>query len=402
MIMKKPIYITTITALVIFTVMSACDVQNPGPIDEDALNSEEAIPGLVVGMSSDFSLGYRVTTYWGSVWADEQIHSGTFAAPTIFRTGSINSEDVDPWWGPAHRARWVAENGIERIQNILGEQYDENFYAARANLFAGYANRHIGENACYAVIDGGPAEDFTLHFDRSKEYFDEAIRIAQNVGNSELYTAALAGRASVLAARGEWTAAANDAMEVPIDFRHEAIYSLNSSRENNNWPTNTINRGEYSVYSTPWDGVDDPRLPQEEILTEGGDTATAADGNTPWVTQLKHETEADNIALSKGTEMLLIRAEMELRENQDIDAALNHINEGRDFHGLDPVDADNLEEAWEILHYERGADLWLEGRRFWDLRRWNEEDGPAHHPFLNDRDNCVPIGSEEIGSNENL
>lgn len=400
--MKKSIFITTIALLVIFLAVSACDVQNPGPIAEDALNNEEAIPGLVVGMSSDFSLGYRVTTYWGSVWADEQIHSGTFAAPTIFRTGNLNSEDVDPWWGSAHRARWVAENGVERIRNILEDQYDANFYAARANLLAGYANRHLGENVCYAVFDGGPAEDFTLHFDRSKDFFDEAIRIAENIGNSEIYTAGIAGRASVLAAQGNWNAAANDAIEVPLDFRHEAIYSLNSGRENNNWPSNTINRGEYSVHNTPWEGVEDPRLPQQQVLTEDGELDTAADGNTPWVTQLKHATEADNIALSKGTEMLLIRAEMELRENQNITAALEHINEGRKFHGLEDVEAGNLQEAWDILHFERGADMWLEGRRFWDLRRWNQDDGPANHPFLNNRDNCVPIGSEEIGSNENL
>lgn len=400
--MKKSIFITTVAAMILILIISACDVQNPGPIAEDSLNSEEAIPGLVTGMSSDFSLGYRVTTYWGGVWSDDLIHSGTFAAPTIFRTGEINSEDVDPWWGPAHRARWVAENGVERIQNILDEGYDQSFYAARANLFAGYANRHLGENVCHAVIDGGPAEDFTVHFERAEEYLSESIRIAENIGNSELYMAALSGRASVLAAKGDWVGAANDAMEIPIDFRYEALYSLNSSRENNNWPTNTIDRGEYSVFSTPWDGVDDPRLPQEVVLTAGGDTATAADGNTPWITQLKHETEADNIALAKGTEMLLIRAEMELRENQDIDEALEYINEGRGFHGLDPVDADNLEEVWEILHYERGADMWLEGRRFWDLRRWNEDDGPANHSFLDGRDNCVPIGQEEIGSNENL
>lgn len=400
--MQKPIFITTVAAMIFTLIISGCDVQNPGPIAEDSLNSEEAIPGLVTGMSSDFSLGYRVTTYWGGVWSDDMIHSGTFAAPTIFRTGSINSEDVDPWWGPAHRARWVAENGVERIQNILGEEYDQNFYAARANLFAGFANRHLGENVCHAVIDGGPAEDFTVHFDRAEDYLNESLRIAENIGNSELYDAALAARASVLAAKGDWVGAANDATEIPIEFRHEAVYSLNSGRENNNWPTNTIDRGEYSVYSTPWDGVDDPRLPQEVVLTADGDTATAADGNTPWISQLKHETEADNIALAKGTEMLLIRAEMELRENQDIDEALGYINEGRDFHGLDPVEADNLEEAWEILHYERGADMWLEGRRFWDLRRWNNDEGPANHPFLDGRDNCVPIGLEEIGSNENL
>lgn len=390
------------TALILFVIISACDVQNPGPISEDSLDNPEAVPGLVVGMSADFSLGYRVATYWGSVWSDDLIHSGTFAAPTIFSTGEINSFDVDPWWGPAHRARWVAESGIERIQDILEDEYNESVHAARANLLAGYANRHLGENACYMVIDGGPAEDFMLHFDRAEEYFSEAISIAENIGETDIRTAAVAGRASAFAAQGDWTAAADDASEISVDFRYDAVFSTNSSRENNNWPTNTIDRGEYSVYSTPWDGVDDPRLPQEVMQTAGGDTATAADGSTPWIAQLKHASEGDNIALSKGTEMLLIRAEMELRENEDINAALDYINEGRDFHGLDPVTATSVEEAWEVLHFERGADMWLEGRRFWDLRRWYEDEGPAHHDFLEGRDRCVPIGQEELDMNENL
>lgn len=399
--MNKMINKTIALGITVILLMS-CEVENPGPIAESSLNSQEAVPGLVVGMSADFSLANRVTTYWGGVWSDDLIHSGTFAAPTIFSTGELNSEDVDPWWNSAHRARWVAENGIERIQNILGDEFNQNFYAARAYLFAGYSNRILGENVCHAVFDGGPRENFTNHFVRSEEHFTNALAIAESIGEADLRNAALAGRASVRAALGDWDGAAQDAEEVPVEYKFEAVYSLNSSRENNNWPTNTIVRGEYSVYSTPWDGVDDPRLPQELMETASGDTATAANGTTPWIAQLKYPTEGTNIPLSKGTEMLLIRAEMELRLNQDVDAAIDLMNESRNYHGLADISAADLDEAWSHLHYERGADMWIEGRRFWDLRRWVEEDGPAYHPFLENRDRCVPIGRGELDMNDNL
>lgn len=395
--------IISLLSVVLFLFVSGCEVENPGPIAENSLNSPAAVPGIVVGMSSDLSVAFRITTYWGSVWSGDLSHSGTFAAPTVFSTGEINSEDVDPWWGDAHRARWVAENGIERLQDILGPEFNENIYAARANLYAGYANRILGENACFAVIDGGEQQDHTVHFERAEQYFGTALEIAETIGDANLRNAAYAGRASVKAALGNWTGAADDAMEVPVDYVFEAVYSLNSGRENNNWPTNTIIRGEYGVWGTQWEGSDDPRLPQEAILTAEGDTATAANGTSPWVTQMKHETEADNIALSKGTEMLLIRAEAELRENQDIGAAMALINEGRTHHGLDDLSATGLEEAWEHLQNERGADMWLEGRRFWDVRRWFEEgSGPAYHGFLEGRDTCVPIGLQELNSNPNL
>lgn len=396
-VMKK-----LISLLAIIVISSGCDVQNPGPIEESSLNSEEAVPGLVVGMSADLSFALRTTTYWGSIWADEQTHSGTFAAPTVFSSGAINSEDIDPWWEDAQRARWVAENGLGRIEDILGDEFNSNPNVARAYLFAGYANRVLGENACNAVIDGGESQSNTVHFERAEEHFSNAMNIANNSDDQHLYNAALAGRASVRAALGNWTEAANDAAEIPVDYRFEAVYSINSSRENNNWPSRTTERGEYTVWDTQWEGINDPRLPQEVIFTSGGDTATAANGATPWITQLKYPTDDTNIALSKGTEMLLIRAEMELRENQDFDAAMNYINQGRAHHGLTDLGAGNLEEAWDHLQDERGKDMWLEGRRFWDLRRWYEETGPSHNNYIENQDKCVPIGQSELEMNPNL
>lgn len=396
--MKKLISMFILVALIY-----GCDVQNPGPIEEDALDSPEAVPGIVVGMSADLSVAYRQTTIWGSVWADELTHSGTYAAPTVFSTGEINSEDVDPWWEFAQRARWVAERGIERISDTYGEEeFNSSEHVAKAYLYAGYSNRILGENACEAVIDGGERQEFSVHFNRAADHFTEAARIAENIDNDHLLTAALAGRASVQAALGNWIEAAEDAGRVPIEYRFEAVYSMNTVRENNDWPPNTIQRGEYSVWGTPWEGSDDPRLPQEVLLTEEGDTASAANGRTPWITQLKYDTDDANIALSKGTEMLLIRAEMNLRENQDINRAMELINAGRNYHGLDGLRASSLEEAWRHLQDERGKDMWLEGRRFWDLRRWYEESGPSHNNYLDGQDTCVPIGQGELEMNENL
>ena len=215
--MKKLIAITAVILL------SGCDVQNPGPIEESALNSSNAIPGLVVGMSADLSFAYTSTTYWGSIWADEQTHSGTFSAPTIFSSGALNSEDVDPWWEDAQRARWVAEDGLNRMEEVLGEEFSSNINVAKAYLYAGYSNRMLGENACYAVIDGGEQQPNTVYFERAEGHFNNALDIADNLGEQDLYLAALAGRASVRAALGNWAAAAEDASKVPVDYTFEAV-----------------------------------------------------------------------------------------------------------------------------------------------------------------------------------
>src|SRR5690625_1682306 len=201
-------------------------------------------------MSSDLSLAVSQTTYWSSVWADELTHSGTYAAHKIFSTGVIQSEDVDPWWNDAQRARWVAESGIERIENLLGEEFNQSEYAARANLYAGYANRILGEHSCDAAIDGGSGEPYSLFFAGAEQRFSRARGIAGRLGNGNMRSPALAGRASGKADRDGWRGAVADAEQVPVDCRFDAVFSLDSSRENNGWPANTINRGELSVWGT--------------------------------------------------------------------------------------------------------------------------------------------------------
>ena len=100
--------------------------------------------------------------------------------------------------------------------------------------------------------------------------------------------------------------------------------------------------------------------------------------------------------------MLLIQAEMELRANQDINEAMSFINQGRTYHDLSDLTAGNLQQAWNHLQDERGKDMWLEGRRFWDLRRWYDESGPSHNDYLEGQDKCVPIGQSELEANNNL
>jgi len=98
----------------------------------------------------------------------------------------------------------------------------------------------------------------------------------------------------------------------------------------------------------------------------------------------------------------MLRAENALR-NSDIPTAFGFINQQRAFYALAalPVPTD-INAAWATLEKERGAVTWLEGRRLWDLRRWNADTGPAHNSFLDTRDKCIPISLEERQANPNL
>lgn len=396
-----------------FTLLSACsflDVSNPGPIDDTDLSKVSAMPGLVTGMAFDLSRAMDAVTQETAIMADELYHGGSYAAEGLFNRGIVRSEDVNGMWGDLHRARWVAESGIERMKTVLDTTFDGSPFAARAYIYAGLANRLIGENVCEAVIDGGPAEDFKTHFARAELQFTEAIRIAGALTGAlrdSLLRAAHGGRASVQAWQDKWTEAIADAALVPTAYVFAAPFSTNTGGENNDLVFETTTRSEYTVYQTQWaQTFGDGRVPWDTIKTPSGAVAVGQDGRTPFFRQRKYETLAADIPLVKGTEMLLLRAEAALRAN-DVAGAMMLINQARAFDNtaaapLPPLAATTQTEAWPILHKERGAVTWLESRRFWDLRRWGAEPPPMQNTYLATRDKCIPISDNERQSNPNL
>lgn len=400
--MRKVSELVGATALL--AVAGACDltVTNPGPIEDAALDVPAAMPGLVTGMSADLSVALNSIVANTAVMGDDLGHSGNYFAQGLFYRGIINPEDVNGLWGNMHRARWAAESGLDRMRDVLGGDFEASPLSARAYLLAGFANRMLGETVCEAVFEDGGALPHSTHFERAEDHFTASAIIAERVDAQDLAWASYGGRAAVRAAQNDWEGAREDASRVPLDFLYEASFSLNTGRENNNLAFETQTRAEYTVHNTPWADVHgDPRVPWDSTYTGGGELQTGADGHTPFLQQQKYPTLGDNIPLTKGTEMLLIRAEAALRSGE-IESAEELINEGREYVGLTTVSVSNEAEAWELLRSERGAVLWLEGRRLWDLRRWYADDGPAHVDFLADRDRCIPISANERLSNPNL
>jgi hypothetical protein len=207
----------------------------------------------------------------------------------------------------------------------------------------------------------------------------------------------------VRAWQGNWAAAVQDAQQVPTNFVYNAIYSTNSTRENNSLVQETYVRREFSLFGTMWAQVfKDPRVPWDTIKTSTGSIQTGQDGKTPYFRQAKYTSLGSAIPLVKGTEMLLLQAEAALR-NSDITTAFTLINQERAFYKMSALTAPtDLPTAWQTLEFERGAVVWLEARRLWDLRRWYVDQGPAHNDFLNGRDKSIPISLSEYQTNVNL
>jgi hypothetical protein len=404
-------------ALVALTPLAGChglfDVQSPGRIADANLNTKDAIDGIVTGMSYDVARALNNSEEAISLLSVELWHGGSYNWGDLPR-GDVKPEDVNGTWEAMFRPRYTTTAGIARIKNLLTpDEFAKSDLVARAYTLAGFANRHIGENVCQTINpETGVPESNTAEFDRGIANFQQAITIAQAANDTVLY-AAYAGLATLEAWKGDWTAAAADAAQVPTAF--EYVAPLMTDGLSNTLSYETHSRYEYSVWSTEYAShYGDARIPWDTAYAKNGKIAVGANGADPMYQEQKYPDLGDDIPLTKGTEMLVLRAEAALRQGTpDITGAYALMNEDRAFYGMAPLPvAGTLAQAWSDLHWERQAVTWLEGRHLWDEQRWFAETGPAHYdipPTVGDpsatlatRDKCIPISQNEAMSNPNV
>lgn len=394
-------HVAALTAVLVGATACEMTVTNPGPIADAALNVATGMPAVVNGMSGDLSLGLGGIILRGGLASGELTAAGNFADEGFFYAGTFSGLNANTDWANLQRARWTAESGLERMKTVLGAGFESNVDTPRAYLYAGFANRLLGENMCSAVIDGGAAQSDSVYFQRADSLFTRAYTLATAKNNTSVVNAALAGRASIRAWLGNWTGAVADAALVPNNFVFNAIYGIGTARENLYMADQTITRREVTVWGTYWatQPKTDPRTPWDTVKT-GSTITKGQDGKTNFFRQLKYTALGSSVPLVKGAEMLVLRAEAALRGG-DIAGMTTLLNTARaQYTGLTPLTAPaTTAAAWTLLQNERGAVTWLEARRLWDMRRWY---AAGTSTFLQGRNKCVPISDNEMASNANL
>jgi starch-binding outer membrane protein, SusD/RagB family len=413
----------------------ACDttVTNPGPVRDEFLvdtNIYFAAAAMVNGAGRALGEGMNWVGYTGAAVARE-IHpagsTGSFGITPRWQSGELNATDADlnTHWNQAQRARWLAEEAIRRLvapgppppgrQLTLAQYYN---LLQLAYVYAGFANRLLGENMCDAVFDGGTLQPNSEYFTRAEEHFTEAIAITGGTPATiqAQANAAYAGRAAVRVYLDKWTESVADAGQVPIAYvMNMSYFNIGEDAQRNRiaWAIgNTPYRAHtewgtwYYDYRT---ATNDPRVPIT-ITTMQGDAAIECCGRVPFYPEAKHSTSASPIRLTSGREMRLIEAEAKLRAG-DWPGAMTSINQVRTAAGVGTITAIDLTDAWRLLKRERGIELWLETRRLGDLRRWKaantpgaldplEQPGAASH--LTRQDLCFPVPPSERQTNPNL
>src|SRR5262249_30501312 len=71
------------------------DVSNPGPIEDAKLQTPDAAPALVVGMSADYANVYDEMVRISAIASDELGHGGSYTQEGLWVRGIIKPDDVN-------------------------------------------------------------------------------------------------------------------------------------------------------------------------------------------------------------------------------------------------------------------------------------------------------------------
>lgn len=393
----------------LFTATASCDtdVVNPGPVDNSFVD-RNAATAMVNGSGRALGSAINWISYTGASLTRE-IHpagsTGSFGITNLWQRGQLLADDADlnTHWEQAQRARWLAEEAVRRLEappppnDILTPTAYANALR-QAYVYAGFANRLLGENMCDGVIDGSAIQPNAIYFTRAESLFTKALLLTGGTAatTTNLNTAAQAGRASVRMYRGDWANAIVDAAAIASTYsynisyfnvgedaqRNRVFFSSGNTRESGSaYRAHTQWSTWHLQYKYGGDGrtlttamlaapvMNDPRISVVIPSTATGDAAIECCGIVPFWPQAKHTSSAAPIRLTSGREMLLIRAEERLRAS-DLVTAMTHINAARTAAGAPTIIAIDLTDGWRLLKRERGIELWLEARRVGDRRRW--------------------------------
>ena len=403
---------TWLAPMGLIALASACelDVSNPGPIQAVALEDPKALTAVVNGAGRDLAEALNWTAYTGGAVSREIFpagSTGSFGITPRQQAGRLADDDGNDWWNQAQRARWTAEDAVERVKRVGGTATTTNATLAQALVWAGFANRHLGENFCDGVINGGGLEPHTVYFERAEANFTEAITVATAANNANLVSAATAGRASVRLLRNNLTGAATDAAAIPNTFVYRMPYFTTDLDQYNRiyWASANQPYRAHTVWNTFYETyrkqTRDPRVPFDSSATQlVGDAAVGNLGRVRWYFQTKYPAQASPINLATGWEMRLIEAEVKLVAN-DVAGAMALVNAHRVALSLAPWTAANATEAWTALKRERGIEMWLESRRLGDFRRWAALNRPGTSDDMTGRDLCfaTPLSEKETNPN---
>lgn len=318
-------------------------------------------------------------------------------------TCSARYEGTVGVYRPLSSARFQGENLANLLEGWTdAEVPNRKTLIAKAAVYAAYSYLLLGESMCAAAFDLGPSVDSPAMFALAEAMFTRAITNATDASAAEFLNMARVGRARTRLDLGNKAGAAADARLVPSGFVKNATYSTVASRRENF--VNVDGLG--NLFSV------DPQFRNFQHMgvadSRVGATNTGrvvAGVNIPVWTQTKYPARNSSIPIARYAEAQLIIAEAEA-DAGNLQAAVGIINALHARVGIPQFSSNDKAAILAHIIVERSAELFIEGQRFGDIRRYNlpliPTPGTQYHAGGTYSDaRCYPFPGIESDGNPN-
>lgn len=380
------------------------DVSNPNNLVEESIRQESAASAVVNGALS--LTASSISQIWQPylVASDELYWIGSRDAWLSLDKGFVddpNNEFSDGAFPSLGQARWMGDEAVEILTEHVANNPSTSMKRdlARAYLYSGIMYMVIGEvQEDFAFSDktedGPPVgpDNMSQVLDQAIQKLDQAISLAQEVGDSDLQLNATMVRARAKHSRAIWdkinptasgsnglvnaAGAESDALAaiglaggITADVQYDFTYSagtvgnsmaswINDRKENqidlSLVTVDAANDINGIAMKDPIDGVDDPALIKRLNQWKNGSYLDKGDQYPP-------------LTIASTRLMHLIAAEQALANGNNA-GFTTHINHVRDMDGLTPY-AGQM-DATEMLIHERRVNTVLMGLRLADMYRF--------------------------------
>lgn len=399
------------------TELTTLKQENPGQLDASGLYVPSNAQLLVNGVIADFECAYQRYVVGSAIFTDELTNAmssstnfdydrRTLPPTAAYGTATCGNNQTPPIYSSLSIPRAAGDTIYAKLQGWTdAEVANRQKLMGQAAAYAGYALVLLGEGMCSAAINVGPEMTPTDLFNEAKTRFDNAITAATAANDATTLNLALLGRARAQLGAGNKAAAGTDAAKIPAGFAVNVSTNATNVRQQN-FAFLTVNQSKWASVDPSFRGLTINGAPDPRVAVTNLNQPTTT-GVALWGAD-KYASFTAAMPVARYAEAQLIVAESKLAAN-DVAGAAAAINVVRAARGIAPYDATGQTQAQvqAQLVEERRRELFLEGHRLGDLRRYGLPILPAAGtPFLSGgtygTQACFPLPDVERINNPNI
>lgn len=377
-------------------------VQDPQNFASTTLDNPILWPAVANGAEGDFQLPIANLAIFSGMLSDELWDSSTWIDWHDISTGAIRPNRPQGTFGDGVqnsllRARYSAQAAADRFSAAMKDTANTSPLMVQVKSVDAWSDLELAMGFCESPpTQGAAAVSDTVMFQNALTKLTAVLALAKNAHYTKEAdrTAQVnwinAGIARANLMIGKYDEALAAAQLVSVGFEKDAIYSSNSTAQNNNEfvQGNAASNRSYTIRGIWYPQIDttafslkdwysgqlDPRVPLQHDNNNSKGYNLGAGGVVKFFSNGKAPLASSPIALTKYSEMILIQAEVYWRKGQ-FQTALDKMNINRTAVGLPnlvlPTTGDVSTWVRDALLSERFAQLFAEGFRMQDLYRFN-------------------------------